>query len=453
MNRQNRSWIAVLLVVTGLFSCSKVDNQLGDGLIPNDQLMKVFIDTVSGINTYLTESDSFPTSGMSYGYMGAAQDATFGRTNATFATQFILNYFSSGAQMFGLKPVMDSLVLEFTLNGAFLGDTSKTQKFNIYELKDNIYYDSVYYADFDLPAIAKDQVLASFDLRGLKTSKIFVKLDTEAGRAFARRLMDTTGGAYTSDSLFYHTYKGLYFAPDATSEQDAAVYRMAFTAMEMALYTRNHTDETGMTVKDTVTTYYAFDHSTYHNGHINAISHDYTGTSIQGINDTLTTSVPVQKGYIQTLGGVATFVRFTDEFVTDLQHKLVEPYKSMVINKAVLMWNVAEPTTDHFNIAPVRIGSYSLYRSFTGIPDYDYKYETSSGETLMYDGYLSRTSGAYWTDISLFLQQLILHPETAPRTMTLGPGGDLLADFKQVVLKTGASDPPLHVVVTYTLIR
>jgi len=37
--------------------------------------------------------------------------------------------------------------------------------------------------------------------------------------------------------------------------------------------------------------------------------------------------------------------------------------------------------------------------------------------------------------------------------MMLGPAYDELYDFKQVVLKTGVSDPPLRVILTYTLIK
>ena len=125
----------------------------------------------------------------------------------------------------------------------------------------------------------------------------------------------------------------------------------------------------------------------------------------------------------------------------------------MVINKASLVWSLADPTAENFNQAPSRIGSYSDYRKFTGIPDYDYTYETSSGTSLIYGGYLDRTNGNYATDITIFLQKLIAEPDSAPRTMTLGPGGDLLAEFKQVKLKTGASDPPLRVIVAYTLVK
>ena len=85
--------------------------------------------------------------------------------------------------------------------------------------------------------------------------------------------------------------------------------------------------------------------------------------------------------------------------------------------------------------------------------DYDYTYEASGDVTLMFDGYLNRTFGRYPIDLSIFLQELIRNPETAQRTFVLGVSADLVNEFNQVVLKTGASDPPLSVAVTYTLIR
>ena len=455
MNRPNRRGIAATLLLTAaiLFSCTKVDNQFGDDFIPDDEQMKVCLDTLRGIDTYLTESDSFPTSGMVYGYMGSGWDPVFGRTKASFCAQYNMNYFTTGSEMFGIAPVFDSLMLWLTFNGSFYGDSSKTQKFNIYELTGYLDSDTTYYAYFDPSSIVSDKVLFSFEITGVPSEEVMLKLDSEAAIEFAHRLMDTTGGTYTSDSLFHDAYKGFCFAPDPSSDPDACVYRLALASMEMGLYTRNFTDATATTPKDTVITYYSFDNTLFNQAHVSMISHDYTGTPIQGINDTLTTSTPLPYGYVQTLGGVATFVRFTDDFVDQLLGKVVAPYNSMVINKASLVWSLADPTAENFNQAPSRIGSYSDYRKFTGIPDYDYTYETSSGTSLIYGGYLDRTNGNYATDITIFLQKLIAKPDSAPRTMTLGPGGDLLAEFKQVKLKTGASDPPLRVIVAYTLVK
>ena len=451
--RYNKSFAAIALIITVLFSCTKVDNQLGEDLIPDDQKMKIFVDTLYGVNTYLTQPDSFATSGLTYGFLGSCVDSVFGRTSAAFCSQFMMSYFTSGDEMFGIAPVLDSLELRFTVNASALGDTTKVQKFNVYELNTLLDYDSTYYADFDVESIIVDEPLCSFELTGLPDSEIAVKFDSPSGLKFAQRLMDTTGGCYTGDSLFFNRFKGFCFIPDETSPQDAAVYRIAFSSIEMILYTRNHTDETAASVKDTVEVYYSFDNTYYYTGRVSSINHDYSQTQIQNIGDTLATSSPLEYGYIQSLGGVATFVRFTDEFVDELCAKVVEPYHSIVINKASLLWPVRTISPEAYAIAPTRLGAYTDYTHLTNILDYDYTYESSADVTLMYDGYLNRTYGRYPTDLSIFLQELVRDPENSPRTFVLGVSVDLISEFNQVALRTGASDPPLRVALTYTLIR
>ena len=185
--------------------------------------------------------------------------------------------------------------------------------------------------------------------------------------------------------------------------------------MEMMLYLHNYIDESATTRRDTVSVYYSFANGStiYNNNSVSTIRHDYTETSMEHINDTLSGSPVAQLGYVQSLGGVSTYVRFTDRFVDELLAKVEEPYNSMVINRA----------------------------------------ESSASITLQYGGNLNRTHGNYATDISSFLQKLVNSPSEAPRTMMLGPAYDELYDFKQVVLKTGVSDPPLRVILTYTLIK
>ena len=451
--RHKRTWGAIVALLIISISCTKVDNQLGEDLIPDDQKMKIFVDTLYGIDTYLMQPDSFTTSSLSYGFLGSCVDSVFGRTSASFCAQYMMSYFTSGDEMFGIAPVFDSLELRFTVNASTLGDTTKVQKINVYELTSLLYYDSTYYADFDPLDKIQDEPLCSFELTGVPTSEIVVKLDSPNGLKFAQRLMDTTGGCYTGDSLFFDRFKGFCFLPDAESPQNAAVYRIAYSGIEMILYTRNHTDETATAIKDTVQVYYSFDNAYYYTGRVSSIKHDYSQSQIQNIGDTLASSTPLEYGYIQSLGGVATYVRFSDQFVNDLCALVKDPYKSIVINKASLLWPVKSVSPEIYDIAPTRVGAYTDYTHLTNILDYDYTYESSADVTLMFDGYLNRTFGYYPTDLSIFLQELIRNPETSPRTFVLGVSTDLISEFNQIALKTGASDPPLRVALTYTLIR
>ena len=457
MNR-TKLWRGVAACLLGVAlaasSCTKVDNELGNSLIPDDQRMKICKDTLEGIGTQVIQTiDSFGTSKLEYGCIGSAVDPIFGRTSSSFCAQFMMSYFTTGSEMFGYAPVFDSLQFVFTYNASYLGDTTKTQKFNVYELDKNIYYDSSYYATFDPSKVAGSTKLFSFEVTGVPTDEITMTLKTPEAIAYGKRLMDTTGGSYSGDSLFYKRFKGLYFVPDAASPKNACVYRIAFSSMELALHAHNFTDATAKTPKDTLTVYYSFDNAYYYNGRAQSIRHDYTGTPIEGhINDTLSTDATLSYGYVQTLGGVASYVQFTEDFVKRLKALVVSPYKSMIINKATIQWPLADPTTIHLNEAPTRLGAYSDYYHFTNILDYDYTYETSQNGTLMFDGYLNRTSCQYATDLSSFIQSLVSDAD-APRHFVLGPGVDLMSNFMQAQLSTGAATPPLRVALVYTLIR
>lgn len=360
MNRRGRlrAGAAALLFLSALASCTEVDNQLGGSLIPDDQQMKIKVDTVYGIDTYLAKTDSFPSERLSYMYLGSARRPCF-RAHRGFRvepirTQLLLlvvrrrGYFRHGA-------VFDSLVLLFTLDSSYLGDTTKTQKFNVYELVNDL-DDSVYYSNFDQSTVLGDQPLFDFELTGVPTSQRRVRLEGPAVAEFARKLMDTTGGAYTSDSLFYDRFKGFGFVPDPSSPEDACVYRIGYSSMEMMLYLHNYIDESATTRRDTVSVYYSFANGStiYNNNSVSTIRHDYTETSMEHINDTLSGSPVAQLGYVQSLGGVSTYVRFTDRFVDELLAKVEEPYNSMVINRADLVWEIDDPTAGIFDRAPQR---------------------------------------------------------------------------------------------------
>lgn len=460
MNRRNGGLAAaaVLLFLSAMFSCTKVDNGVGDDLIPDGEKMKTVRDTLYGIHTYIAQPDSFPTGKLTNAYFGSYQDAIYGSTRASVCAQYILNYFTSGDKMFGAAPVYDSLVFSFTLVDTYLGDTTKTQKFDVYELKDPIYADSSYYADFDYRKMIGDdpKPLFSFELTNIPRDEINLRLTGPEADAFAHRLMDTSEGAYTSDSLFYSRFKGICITPAESSPANACLYKSAFTDMEFALYTRNHTDETGETVQDTVTTYYSFSNSTvlFKNGNVATFEHDYAGTPYESrINDTLPDSAPVPVGYIQTLGGLVTYVRFTDEFVEALRGRIKDPYKSMLINRATLTWDLDDPTAERMDKSILRVGAYSDYCKLDAIPDYNYNYEGQSSTALQYDGYLNRTHGTYSTDLSSFLQKLISSPKTASKVFMMGPSYDARYDFRETLLKTEDIDPPLRVIITYTLVR
>lgn len=89
---------------------------------------------------------------------------------------------------------------------------------------------------------------------------------------------------------------------------------------------------------------------------------------MEHINDTLSGSPVAQLGYVQSLGGVSTYVRFTDRFVDELLAKVEEPYNSMVINRADLVWEIDDP--DRRNFRPGAAETRVLCRLQRFLPRY-----------------------------------------------------------------------------------
>ena len=95
MNRRRNAAVAgisLCALFAALFSCTKVDNTVGSSLIPNDQQMQIFEDTVSGIDAYLQLVDSLPMTVTNYnwyyGCMGAKKDPVYGAFESGWLGQY-----------------------------------------------------------------------------------------------------------------------------------------------------------------------------------------------------------------------------------------------------------------------------------------------------------------------------------------------------------------------------
>lgn len=471
IKRKSGAAVAVILsLLAASFSCTRVDDTLGQGLIPDNERMKLKIDTITGINAFLTLHDSFPTANLSSAFIGSMQSPEFGTTRAGAVMQYLwVSGFDedSDTRNFGIAPKADSLVLYFSVSPTvFGGDTSVVSKFNIYEVKERIFKDSAYFADHDISrTVDLSRVIGSFSHKG--GDAIRLSMTGPNAEDLMRRLLDTTGGAYRSDSLFFNIFKGLYIAPADDSPANAAINTIEFVSSTgyftsyMALYARNFTDNTATEVKDTLNIIYSFANAGVSSGSpigaFNVFQHDYTGTQFQNhLNDTLTTSTPVELGYVQSLGGVTTYLRFTADFVRELKSKITAPYSSMAVNRAELQLPVTNPTPEVFNRAPNRLGSYVHYGpSFGGISDYAFALERTYSLTLPYGGYLNHSRGVYMLNIASFIQHLANRAEIRDYTFTVGPAFyEDLYGFSEVELKTGVTPTePLGVILTYTLIR
>ena len=133
----------LFILITGLIACQKPGN-IGEDLIAvQDSKVNVsFTDTLT-IDAHSQRVDSVGTSRLLQNLLGSHYDPVFGTTTASFYTQLRL---SQNDVNFGSNPVCDSIILTLDYN-AFYGDSNQTQTIKVYQLDEDIFYDSTYYSN------------------------------------------------------------------------------------------------------------------------------------------------------------------------------------------------------------------------------------------------------------------------------------------------------------------
>jgi hypothetical protein len=191
------------------------------------------------------------------------------------------------------------------------------------------------------------------------TARLF---PTAAGRKYLDSLVRLHDwNEYITDTLFRKKFQGLYITPAEGSPDRAALYGADLSSSGLQLFVRNHDTLDVTAIYDTVTTLFTFRDTdqtptttsagrAWNNVSVNMTTFDYTGSvlgelelSTGGFTDTLPTS-PVQSTlYIQPMGGVGAFLRFTDEFIARIRNLRAETdgvgqntEKDIFINQAVM---------------------------------------------------------------------------------------------------------------------
>jgi hypothetical protein len=132
-----------LFLVIAILSCQKEPYTVGIDILPPADTLGVYqTDTVTVV-AYTVLQDSVRTDKSTYGLLGATADPVFGKTTANVYTQVRL---STEGVVFGVNPVLDSLVLVFYYDG-YYGDTNTLQHVKVWELSQDLYYDSSYYSN------------------------------------------------------------------------------------------------------------------------------------------------------------------------------------------------------------------------------------------------------------------------------------------------------------------
>lgn len=461
--------VSTLMLFAG--GCTEVNDKLGGDIVPPGQQMEVeFASFESGMQTYLTLTDSVATSGLDYAYFGNISEEGFGSTRASALVQFDYATRSDTIYYANRGSVADSMIMVCMMK-TLGGDTLKEQSFDVYRLKERLRRDTVYYNGLEYRRIIDEKPMFRFTYSGKpyggdNYDTLHLKV---ADEKLAKEFMDELWGVdtllYESDSLFLEKFNGLCITPSDSSPQDAAIYGLNLQwdssygpSSFLICFGHDYLLESPDQVEDQIMRAYHITNNTSNSKQsaVTAVEHDYSTTTFESMinlnpqpDEKLQN--PTGECYVQGLFGVTTTIEFEEEFLTKLR-ALKPEGKEIFINQAMLYVGMADEDYTLFDTAPERLGSYLHYASLTPVADYNYYMEESYGSTLSYGGYLNRSHYNYSMDISIYMQQLLLDQEGVDPRLTLGMGAYDFLDIASVKLSGAGGSVPVRLDVTYTIL-
>lgn len=465
------SLIVLLAALLAVGCTTKVDFTLGEEYVPTNQNMELKrrvyragTMTESGLSsdvalsrTFLYQTDSIKSSNLDNVYFGSERSEEYGERRAGFLSQVLFGTKLDEEYGWGYRPIFDSMVLALYVTD-YHGDTTKSQKFEIYEIISNDYFslskDSTFYTNFDPTKYISREPIFTFnypdkdngiyvgDIENPKSS--YVKLhNTDATMEYIRRLMFTTDLDATegygldqneiykqgNEEQFVEQIRGIYIAPASTEiEGEGAMFAADVENSALVLYARNRYKEDPTIIKDTIIMPYNFYINPVKysvkagNVSISCVEHEFTAEDKQLIEE----HSEVLVGKVDAMAGIVTELEFTDEFIQSLADLALEHKDAVVsVNQAHLTIYLEGSEYDFENLNPdiitpimdnamTRMGLYARYggyeagaKDILSIADYLYSSESSSVK-IPYDGYLNRSLGCYKMNISNYIQSLIM---------------------------------------------
>lgn len=154
-NIKKTSLPILLTICAFLFiRCNKESDNIGLNIQPPSDLLNALFTDTSSIIAFSVFEDTLRTDELSQNVLGFINDNVMGNTQAGFGFQIIP---SSRNVKFGDNPVLDSAFLIIGYR-AYYGDTNLTVDLRLYELDQDIYVDTNYYAFSNLNYHSKNLI-------------------------------------------------------------------------------------------------------------------------------------------------------------------------------------------------------------------------------------------------------------------------------------------------------
>ncbi len=299
--------IFLLIAVLSFFnlSCSKYPSKVGANLMPNNSLGMYFFQM--GFNVYSQPIDTTRTDELMTSTVGSIKDPVFGVTNASFYSKILP---TTVGHRFGTNPVTDSLVLQLYYSSVY-GDTNATLHLHVYEMKDDIYYDSVYYSNKNVAVYPTDYANMTFHpnknatyIIGIDTIKGVLRINlSHLSKALGSKLLNADTTILDSNYLFMDYFRGLYLKVDPVSNGGAlASFVTNISKTALSLYYHNDAN-------DSLRYDYVLSSAM---AKINHYQHDFSSSEANFKKQVVDgdTSLGQKLFYLQGLAGVKTVIKF-----------------------------------------------------------------------------------------------------------------------------------------------
>lgn len=423
-----------LFALTAFFviSCEEGPTKIGEGLLPGSDFVTIkSIDTLS-IRSYTMYDDSVRTDNPSVSYLGQIYDPYFGTTTAEFVTQIRM-----AEKWDDLPFTIDSVKLFLNLLDV-KGESGVTHTLRLSEISQQIYTDSAYYSNKQVPLTGYD--VADIQLPVLKSdtvNNIVIKLPVEFGNYLTR---DTSMLFHSNTKPDFRSFfKGLYFRMYSSSDPMLVALSLAPPSTlgaynnYLVLFMHNEVD----VQKE----FYFILDAINRNASFNRFSHNFNtasaGKKIEHINDGYRDTL----SYLQYLNGVYTKIT-----LPGLESLKNDPaFDNIAVNKARLTVPVYFDG-DLYKASTVPSNLRLRYKTKSGykydVPDYNIDQYHS-----FFDGTIDTTANLYKFNIAAFVQGYL---EDA--TGVIKPELELFqgAGTRNVILKANNSKTPVKFELTYT---
>jgi hypothetical protein len=420
-----------LFITFSVYSCKESDT-LGGNLLPDSDQSPFKGTSKFNITAFTVKEDSIKSDDLTYSLLGSYVDPVFGKSSASFITQFI----SGSNQLdFGVNPIADSIVLSMAYH-SYYGKVNKLnglQKIKIYSVSNSIFRDSSYYSSENpIKYATESDLISEHTILPDPSGKYQSGTPVQKFRlpvSFAQNILNNQ--STINSSGFTSFFKGFYFKPSNEFQTTGNGAILSFNLLsaeapaKFTIYFHNDSDPLPQQISFNVTSDCA---------RINFFKHERNG--IPAINNQLndTTQGKTQL-FIQNMAGLSSKIWFTN----------IESWKDsmpIVISKAELILPIETSLIGDYDLqSKLLLVEKDSTGNYAGIPDFNI------GEGY-FSGDYNPANNTYSFNLAVYLQELISGKRTQ-KGLYLVPTASAVG-ANRVVLK-GSNFIKLN--VTYSKIR